>query len=120
MGGKWPYSCCFVGCCLQDLFSIACSILVYLPSSFFSIRSDSVYVVHPYSAIDSTAALKKLCFILSVRSDFHMTDILSMAVHAFAKRVLMSVSVNEIMLPRSVNLTTSFRKQLFSKEMLLL
>ena len=18
MGGKWPYSCCFVGCCLQD------------------------------------------------------------------------------------------------------
>ena len=20
MGGRWPYSCCFVGCCLQDLF----------------------------------------------------------------------------------------------------
>ena len=19
MGGKWPYSCCFMGCCLQDL-----------------------------------------------------------------------------------------------------
>ena len=28
MGGKWPYSCCFVGCCLQDLFNIARSILV--------------------------------------------------------------------------------------------
>ena len=28
MGGRWPYSCCFVGCCLQDLFNIACSILV--------------------------------------------------------------------------------------------
>ena len=28
MGGRWPYSCCFVGCCLQDLFSIARSILV--------------------------------------------------------------------------------------------
>ena len=27
-GGRWPYSCCFVGCCLQDLFSIAHSILV--------------------------------------------------------------------------------------------
>ena len=24
---KWPYSFCFVGCCLQDLFNIACSIL---------------------------------------------------------------------------------------------
>ena len=28
MGGKWPYSWCFVGCCLQDLFNIARSILV--------------------------------------------------------------------------------------------
>ena len=28
MGGRWPYSWCLVGCCLQDLFSIARSILV--------------------------------------------------------------------------------------------
>ena len=28
MGGKWPYSWCLVGCCLQDLFKIARSILV--------------------------------------------------------------------------------------------
>ena len=28
MGGIWPYSCCFVGCSLQDLFNIARSILV--------------------------------------------------------------------------------------------
>ena len=28
IGGKWPYSSCFVGCFLQDLFNIACSILV--------------------------------------------------------------------------------------------
>ena len=28
MGGRWPYSWCFVGCCLQDLFNIARSILV--------------------------------------------------------------------------------------------
>ena len=25
MGGRWPYSCCFVGCCRQDLFNIALS-----------------------------------------------------------------------------------------------
>ena len=46
MAGKWPHSCCFVWCCLQDLFNIARSILVQLPSSFFSIRLVSVYVVH--------------------------------------------------------------------------
>ena len=28
MGVRWPYSCCFVGCCLKDLFNIARSILV--------------------------------------------------------------------------------------------
>ena len=28
MGGRWPHSWCFVGCCLQDLFNIARSILV--------------------------------------------------------------------------------------------
>ena len=35
MGGWWRYHCCFVGCCLQDLFSIARNIFVYLPSSIF-------------------------------------------------------------------------------------
>ena len=28
MGGRWPYSWCFVGCCRQNLFSIARNILV--------------------------------------------------------------------------------------------
>ena len=28
MGGRWPYSWCFAGCCLQDLFNISRSILV--------------------------------------------------------------------------------------------
>ena len=27
-GGRWLYSCCFVGCCVQDLFNIAGSILL--------------------------------------------------------------------------------------------
>ena len=50
--------------------------------------------MHPYSSIDTTATWKKLRFILSVRSEFHMTDSLSLAVHAFASRVLMSVLKN--------------------------
>ena len=28
MGYRWPYSWCLVGCCRQDLFNIACNILV--------------------------------------------------------------------------------------------
>ena len=90
MGGRWLYSWWLVGCCRQDLFNIARNILVSLPSSFFFSRLVSVQVVHPYSSIDTTAAWKKLRFILSVRSDFHMIESLSIAVHAFVSRVSMS------------------------------
>ena len=45
----------------------------------FSIRLVSVHVVHLYSSIDSIAAWKKLRFILSVSSDFHVTDSLSLS-----------------------------------------
>ena len=100
MGGRWPYSWCLEGCCRQDLFNIARSILVYLPSSFFFSRLVSVQVVLPYSSIDTTVAWKKLRFILSVRSDFHMIESLSIAVHAFVSRVSMSFSVDETLLPR--------------------
>ena len=33
--GKCPYRCCLVGCCFQDLFEMARSILDQLPCSFF-------------------------------------------------------------------------------------
>ena len=114
MGVRWPHSCCFVGCCIQESFSIAGSILVQLPSRFFFKRFVSVHVVHPYSSMDSTAAWKELCFALSVRSDFHMIDNLSIAVHAF---VLTSFSVEEILLPKLVYLCTSFREPSFSVNM---
>ena len=109
IGGRWPYSLCLVGCCCQDLFRIARSILVQLPSSFFFSRFVSVHVVHPYSSIDVTAAWKKLRFILSVRSDFHIVDSLLIAVHAFVNLVSMSFSVDSTLLPRYVNLSTSLR-----------
>ena len=96
MGGRWPYSCCFVGCCYQDLFNVACSILVHLPSSFFSIRLVSVQVVHPYSSMDTTVAWKNIMD----RSDFRMINSLSIAAHAFFRRVLMPFSVDETLLPR--------------------
>ena len=34
-GSRWPCMSCFVGCCFQDLFNIARTILVQFPSSFF-------------------------------------------------------------------------------------
>ena len=88
---RCPYSWCHVGCCCQDLFKIARSILVYLPSSFFSSRFVSVHVVQPYSSIDVTAAWKKMRFISSVRSDFHIIDSLLIAVPAFVNLVSMSL-----------------------------
>ena len=74
-------------------------------------------MVHPYSSIDTIAAWKKLCFILLISYDFHMTDSLSIAVHAFASCMLMSVSVDETLLPRQGNLSTSFKDLPFSVEM---
>ena len=56
-----------------------------------------------------TAAWKKLRFILSVRSDFHIVDSLLIAVHAFVNLVSMSFSVDSTLLPRYVNLSTSLR-----------
>ena len=78
----------------------------------------SVRVVHLYSSIDTNAAWKKLRFILSVRSDFHITDSSSIVVNAFANRVLMSFLVDETLLPRYVNLSTSFGRPPFSVEMI--
>ena len=67
--------------------------------------------------MDTTTAWKKLSFLLSDSSDFHMTDNLSIVVHAFASRVLMSFSEDLTLLPRQVNLSTSFREPPFIIEM---
>ena len=101
MGGRWPYSCSFVGCCFQDLFNIARSILVQLLSSFFSIPLVSVQVMHLIHRAVWTRPLlwKKFCFILLDWSDFYRIESLSIAIHAFASRVLMTFSVNETLLP---------------------
>ena len=64
---------------------------------FVSMRLVSIHVVKPYSSMDTTVAWKKLRFILSDRSDFHMTDSLSIADHAFVSRVLMSFSIDKIL-----------------------
>ena len=72
--------------------------------------------MHPYSIIDTTAAWKKLSFILSDRSDFHMIDNLSFAVHAFTSHISVPFSVDETQLPNKSNLSASFREPPFSVE----
>ena len=53
----------------------------------------SIHVVHPFGMVfgmDTTATWKKLHLILLDGFDFHMTDSLLIAVHAFTNRILMS------------------------------
>ena len=90
------------------------------PSSrqvLFFICIVNIYVVHPYSRIDTTDAWKKLRFILSYRWDFHMIDNLSIAVNAFASRILMLFSIDETLLLGYVNLSADFREPPFKVEM---
>ena len=54
-------------------------------------------------------AWKKSCLILSGRSDFHAIDNQSIAVYDFARRILTSISVDETLLSRYVNISTYFR-----------
>ena len=68
-----------------------------------------IHVVNPYSSIDTATAWKKFRFILSDRSDLYMTDNLLIAFYAFTRHILKSLSVDEILLMRYVNLTTNFR-----------
>ena len=110
-GDKWLCSYFFFGCLIQDFFNIARSIFVHFPSSFFSIRFVCVREVLSYSSIHETTAWKKSCIILSSRS-----DTLSTAIHAFSWRIMTSLSVDEILLLRYVNLSTNFRRLPFRVE----
>ena len=68
--------------------------------------------MHPFSSIDTTIAGKKTAFyfIGQVWLPYNHIDScpydLSLAVHAFASRVLMSFSVDETLLSRLPNLST--------------
>ena len=69
----------------------------------------SVHVVDPYSSTDTGAACKEFHFISSDRSDFRLIDYLSIAVHAFDRCILTSLSVAETLLPKCMNLYINFR-----------
>ena len=73
-------------------------------SSYLVFFSKCFVSVHlPYMCMDTDTAWKKSGFILSDRLDFHIIDSLSIAFHTFAMRMLTSLSVNEILLPKCAN-----------------
>ncbi len=70
-----------------------------LSSFFVSAYSVSMWCIH-ITVWTRPLLGKKLRLILSDRSDFPMGDNLPIAGHAFATRVLMSFSVDKMLLPR--------------------
>ena len=109
MGGKWLYSCCFVGFYFLDLFKTAWTIL--------SLHFVSIYVVYPYRSIDTGTVWKNSHFILSDRSDFHMINNVLITVHTFTRHMLTSFSVDEMLLPMYMNLSNNFKGLTLKVEM---
>ena len=106
VGVSCPNSFCFEGSCFQDLIKIAFLCNSRQTFSLYA-KSASMWCI---SRIDMTAARKKSRFILLDKFDFHMIENLSIPVHVFARRILMSFSGDETMLLRLRNLSTSFRE----------
>ena len=94
MGGKWSYSCSFVGCSFQDLNKLARSILVLFPLAFSPrVSFESRWCIQTVVLIRPQVRRNSVLFY--ERSDFPMIPI-SLAVHAFSIRMLISLSVNKI------------------------
>ena len=108
MGGKWPYSCCFTGFCFQDLFK-TCVVNIKL----CSIRFVIVHVVYPCNCIDTATFWKKNPI------QFYQKDQIFRWSISFARRTLISISVDEMQLLGYVNLTTNFNGLLLKMEIVL-
>ena len=63
--------------------------------------------MHPYSSINTTAAWRKLCFILLVRSHFHMTDSLLIAFPWYLRSTFRLVSSTFYLISRNFYLVPS-------------
>ena len=92
MGRKWLYSCLFFfSVLLQDFFKTACNIVAWFSSSFF------------FKCFSYIIIMTQLHII------FYMDSYLLIAIHAFLMWMLISLSVDEILLPRYVKWCTNFR-----------
>ena len=108
IGSKWSYNRCFVGCCFQDLSKIACNILLA-----FSVGAKSESKCYNHTVVLTQPQLGRIP-ILSGRPNVCMVVNLSIAVQVFPMRMLTSLIVDEILLPRYTNKSTNLP---FSMEM---
>ena len=91
--GKLQRSCCFVGCCFQDLFKITRSIII-------------IHIVHLFSSTDTPTTWKWSHFILS-DIGFPYDQSLPIAVHAFSRHMFISLSRDGILLHQCINFFTN-------------
>ena len=117
MRGKWPYICCFWGCCFQDLFktvyaaSLCSYYLAFSPDTLLKSRWCS------HKIVLTATAWKNFHFILSERLDLQMVDNLFIVVYAFPKNMLISLSKDEILQLRYMKWYFNFRGLIFNIEM---
>ena len=98
MGDKWLNSSHFIGCGLQDFSKQHIAFLCNFHPAF----SLCISFVSRWCIYTATFCKKSL-FILSEWSNINMINNLSIAEHDFATHMLISLSVNEILLPGYMN-----------------
>ena len=113
MEGKWPSSCCFVGCGLSEFFKTGRTILAY--NSCISLESQ---VVQLYVCTDMVTGWKISCFIFS-EIWFSYDQQLSMIVPTFHWLFLSPPSVDVILRPMHMSWSNNFRGFAFKIQMAL-
>ena len=90
----------------------ACILLI-----FFSRCLGKIQVVQPYNSTDTATIRKNYRLILSESLDFQMVDNFSISVYAFSLRIITSLSVDAIFLPRCMKCSTNFWDLSFNVEL---
>ena len=80
MGGKWPYTCYFVGFCFQDF-------LCNTHLAFFFLSTSLKFRWYSYTIVLIQLPLGRISFILSERLDFLMVHNLLIAVSVFPLQI---------------------------------
>ena len=123
-GGKWCFRCGVMSfvcvsffCFLFFLLELRCEMGYVYRSKYKMFVFVSAFGMNFWFFFFFLFSNMFCVIYISDRSDFHMIDNLSIAVHAFARRILMSFSVDETLLPRYMNLSTNFMEPPFRVEM---
>ena len=119
MDGKWLYSCCFVGCCHQDLFSIARNILVYslklvdkftnLGSSVSSTETDiNTRLAKAWTAYVRLSVIRKSDLADKIKRSFFQAAVVSILLYGsttwtLTKRMEKKIDGNYTIRPRAIS-----------------